>query len=131
MTAIIIIISEFLFTVSILIWSLTRLITAITQFRIAATVSSAVAQTHPKATKRGWRNFDLFFAVVGMVIMASGMVYFGWFLSQPDGAVTAHQVAMLVLTAANMVIGNLLVQTITLKMLLWPNTALEPMRGAP
>jgi hypothetical protein len=106
---------EFIFVLSMLIGSLAALLNAITKFRIAAATRSAVAQSQPTAQRTWARRSDLFFVVLGMAGMLSSVVYIVWMLSQPDGPVTEHQVLMVAMCIANVITGNLLLSTITIK----------------
>ena len=115
MTAIVIIIIEFLFTVAILILAVAKLITAITAFRIAARVSSAVAQTQTPATKRGEDKTDLFFFAIGVVGMFVGIGGLVWLLSQADGPATKHEIVGVAMCLVNVVTGNLILTTMTIK----------------
>jgi len=110
-----IIVIELIFVLSALVGSLAALLNAITKFRIAAATSAAAAQSQPTAQRMRARRIDLFFVVVGIVVMFSSIGYIAWMFSQPDGPVTKHLLLTVAMCITNIVTGNLLVSTATIK----------------
>jgi hypothetical protein len=108
-------IATLLYAISALLGSSALVITAITKLWIAAARRKTAMQSQPAAQRMPRRWFDEVCANLGIFVTFFGFGGLVWMLHQPDGPATMHQVANAALCITNVVTGNLLLSTVTIK----------------
>ena len=104
-----------LYAISSLILAVAAAINAVAKFKTVATKKAIEAQTQSAGFKIGVSRTDLFFFIMGASGMGVGIGMMVWMLNQPDGPATRHQVIDVGLCLVNIVMGNLILVTTTIK----------------
>jgi hypothetical protein len=108
MSAIMVMIIEFVFVVSMLIGSLAALLNAITKFRAAATQRriDATSQRAASTTATEWfRRVTFVFAVFVMVVSIVALL---WMMFSANHQVTSQELALVAICVVNIIVAHML-----------------------